>query len=644
MSYQVINPFIQFVDPTNGKPLSSGKVYFGRIDTDPKNQPTNRLNVYAVQDNGAEVLLAQPITLNGAGQPQFSGSVKQIKIELYAGELAYSLQVYSKNDALKGYTPRCGAPVDALSLGASDSTVLIAGVEAKDLASAHLITAFIDDYADLKVGDDWTDAFIAARNSLRANPVSILDDIGGTIITAYSSGVVVFGRGIYKMSCDELRITQDLGLTIKGQGSRRTNNSVRAATTILFTGTSSGYGFQQFGNGARGLTFRDLDVCYESSGFTGDLIDTLTSPGLNLNNVFVGTFGLTAITRLQTARSCIRSTYDEFINLTDVILDGAVDPYWMDDIRSIGGNPFGGAETTMTNVVIYDATGKMIRHDGNRTHSGLVMTNVTCNPISVDCTKCVAINNIDGLVINGLLCAGSVANHATDMWIDIQNCTGSITGMKLDANSPAGRIGGILHVAGNRYAADTAIEYVSGVITGGSNEYRTKGVKISPLSPIIADIGPDTFLPAVDYSYDIPADSLDLSAKINYSKELDGSSLKFRNVSSRVSVFNSDCRQTVFTDVNYIFSKTDSGRNFISSGAVAQSFTLPAGTPGITVTICKLSTATLDVIATTLYVGTGASKTNIRFAASDIGGSVTLRSFADGGWFVESISGTVTIT
>jgi len=529
-------------------------------------------------------------------------------------------------------------------LAADTSTIEIAGVKAKDLASAHLNTAFIDDYADLKVGDDWTDAFIAARNSLRANPVSILDDIGGTTITAYSSGVVVFGRGIYKMSCDELRITQDLGLTIKGQGSRRTNNSVRAATTILFTGTSSGYGFQQFGNGARGLTFRDLDVCYESSGFTGDVIDTLTSPGLNLNNVFVGTFGLTAPTRLQTARSCIRSTYDEFINLTDVILDGAVDPYWMDDIRSIGGNPFGGAETTMTNVVIYDATGKMIRHDGNRTHSGLVMTNVTCNPISVDCTKCVAINNIDGLVINGLLCAGSVANHATDMWIDIQNCTGSITGMKLDSNSPAGKIGGNLHVSGNRYAADTAIEYVGGVITGGSNEYRTKGVKLSPTIPLVALIGPDSFASAVDYSYDIPTDSVNLSAHIKYSADLDASINTFRNVSSRVTVQSVDFKQATFSDVSYVFNKKDTGRTFISVGGSNQSFTLPSGTPGITVTICKLSTAILDVIATTLYVGNGASKTNIRFAASDIGGSVTLRSFADGGWFVESISGTVTIT
>ena len=137
MSYQVINPFIQFVDPINGKPLSGGFVYFGRQDTDPKNQPTNRINVYAVQDNGTEVLLAQPITLNGAGQPQYSGSVKQLKVVTYTGENAYCVQVFSSSGSQKGYSARCAALVDTVSLGDVNSTVSIAGVAASSLASAY---------------------------------------------------------------------------------------------------------------------------------------------------------------------------------------------------------------------------------------------------------------------------------------------------------------------------------------------------------------------------------------------------------------------------------------------------------------------------------------------------------------------------
>lgn len=137
MSYQVINPFIQFVDPINGKPLSAGSVYFGRQDSDPKNQPANRINVYAVQDNGSEVLLAQPITLNGAGQPQYSGSVKQIKVELYSGETSYAIQVFNKNGAQKGYSPRVYSLVDIAGLASPSSDVSIAGVKAKDIARKY---------------------------------------------------------------------------------------------------------------------------------------------------------------------------------------------------------------------------------------------------------------------------------------------------------------------------------------------------------------------------------------------------------------------------------------------------------------------------------------------------------------------------
>lgn len=136
MSYQVINPFIQFVDPINGNPLSAGSVYFGRKDSDPKNQPANRINVYAVQDNGSEVLLSQPITLNGAGQPQYSGSVKQIKIELYAGENSYAIQVFNKNGSQKGYSPRVSSMVDVASLASATSSVIIAGKQAYKISAS----------------------------------------------------------------------------------------------------------------------------------------------------------------------------------------------------------------------------------------------------------------------------------------------------------------------------------------------------------------------------------------------------------------------------------------------------------------------------------------------------------------------------
>ena len=137
MSYQVIDPFLQFVNPASGQPLGAGSVYFGRQDSDPKNQPSNRINVYAVQDNGTEVLLSQPITLNAAGQPQYNGSVKQLRVDMYGTELSYAVQVFNKSGAQKGYSPRVTAMVDLLGLGAVNSTVLIGGVTAGNIAQAY---------------------------------------------------------------------------------------------------------------------------------------------------------------------------------------------------------------------------------------------------------------------------------------------------------------------------------------------------------------------------------------------------------------------------------------------------------------------------------------------------------------------------
>lgn len=215
MSYQVINPFIQFVDPINGKPLSAGSVYFGRQDSDPKNQPANRINVYVVQDNGAEALLAQPITLNGAGQPQYSGSVKQIKVELYAGEPTYSLQLYSKNGALKGYTPRVPALIDSASLGAVNSTVLIGGVEASDLGRK---------YSEFPTVGDKDIAALGFTAALQA-----------ALTVALDGGVVFIPPGNW--SCGEI-VLPDKNISVVGVGA-----TINATASRIFVRRKRGYFF-----------------------------------------------------------------------------------------------------------------------------------------------------------------------------------------------------------------------------------------------------------------------------------------------------------------------------------------------------------------------------------------------------------------
>jgi len=212
MSYQVINPFIQFVDPKNGNPLSAGSIYFGRQDSDPKNQPANRINVYAVQDNGSEVLLSQPITLNGAGQPQYSGSVKQIKISLYAGESAYSIQLFNKSGSQKGYSPRVSGLIDVASLASQTSTVSIAGVLASHVG--QVADSYVTPEQFGAVGDMVADDSTAIENWLASNKPLALIRLATYRLTREinmpANPIIIVGLGRLPVYAYELPIFNDV--------------------------------------------------------------------------------------------------------------------------------------------------------------------------------------------------------------------------------------------------------------------------------------------------------------------------------------------------------------------------------------------------------------------------------------------------
>ena len=165
--------------------------------------------------------------------------------EIAAGivELATAAETTTGTDATRAVHP---AGLKSALTFTQDGT----GAKPRSYDSKFKDTVSVKDFG--AVGDgvaDDTAAIRAAINSLRANAANILDTIGGSTITVHSSGTVEFGRGVYLISPDTLKIYQDLGLTLRGQGSRRTNNAIRAATTILISGASSGYGIQAYRDG-----------------------------------------------------------------------------------------------------------------------------------------------------------------------------------------------------------------------------------------------------------------------------------------------------------------------------------------------------------------------------------------------------------
>lgn len=493
---------------------------------------------------------------------------------------------------------------------------------------------------------DATADVLAAIAALRRNSVTILDTIGGTNITAYSSGTLVLPRGLVRISPDALLISQDLGLTIKGQGSRRTSNSVRAATTLLISGASaSGFGIQALRNGGRGLTLEDLDVCYESATFTGDVLDVYSAPGVTMTRAFLGTYGLTAGTRLRTARSLVRGTYDEFFKADRCVFDGAVDGWWSDDARTLNANNFGGSVTQFDHCTFYDFTSNQMRHDGARTRQGVQINSTAFNPIGASCDRSINLANVEGLQINGGGFAGSTTFKANTEWVRMSNATGHIKGAFFNDLSKAGTLDGMLEVSGNRVFCTDGFTLTGGVITGQANEFSAgaAGFKLEPTYALCVDIGPNLFKSGVTNSYSIPADSAFLAGRIAYDSASDQSASKFANASGRVAIENLDEKIITTTAASYSIAITDTGRTIAATGTSAQTFTLPAATPGTTIKVSKISSQDLTINrsgSNVLYTGTGATKTSASAVAANVGGSIEFEAYGAFGWVVKSVVGT----
>ncbi|EQA7387384.1 hypothetical protein ACX6VM_004940, partial [Enterobacter hormaechei] len=219
---------------------------------------------------------------------------------------------------------------------------------------------------------------------------------------------------------------------------------MKAATTLLCKGVSSGFFFRHYGNGARNLTFKDMDVVYENSDFTGDIVESLTSPGLTLERTRLGCYGGLLGTRVQTARSCIRPTFDEFLRCEDVVFDGAQNGFWSDGARTIPGLSFGGWGTTLINCTFYDLANSMIHHAANRGRSIVNVIGCAFNPINISPARCFDITNIEGINVTGNQFTPSTGSQPTQEWIRLLGSTGAIDGNTFSGpSSKLGTIGGV---------------------------------------------------------------------------------------------------------------------------------------------------------------------------------------------------------
>ena len=495
-----------------------------------------------------------------------------------------------------------------------------------------------------------TAAIRAAIDALRG-PATVLstDGLNSGPITVYSSGELLIGAGVFAISPDVLKITQDLGLVIKGRGSRKTNNAVIGRSVLLITGASTGFGIQVQGNGARGLVLEDIDVCYASSAFTGDVLDNFGSPGMVLNRCHLGTHGISGGTRLQTARSLVRSTYGEFVHCLDTTFDGAIDGMWFNDTREPPlppDNEFGGSGMTFTSCVFYDFTGRMIRHDGARNLKKLSLRDTAFNPITVNCTHAIDLTNVDALTIEACLFSPSVASVPTDGWLRLRNVTGSLENNEFLGNVPIGTLDGHMSINNNFFDTTTGPELLGGIFTGSGNEVSRgfAGFKIteSPIRALSFRLGPNLFKGDVTYSYYIPVDNVLIDGVIDLVATQDGSVQGFLNVSGRVSIRNHSGKRITIASTPYNVLRTDTGYR-IELTAVAAEAVLPAvNNPGLKYTLFTNGTNVIKITAPagTLLVGGGGVKTSMT-SGGDQGSYVVVENFA-GFWNVTTQVGSFT--
>lgn len=88
------------------KALANGRIYIGKIDTDPT-IPTNQIQVYIINEDDSLVPIPQPIVINAAGFPVHGGQiVKVVTVEGHSMAVmdAYGVQEFYFPNVLK-YDP-----------------------------------------------------------------------------------------------------------------------------------------------------------------------------------------------------------------------------------------------------------------------------------------------------------------------------------------------------------------------------------------------------------------------------------------------------------------------------------------------------------------------------------------------------------
>ncbi|MEH5293264.1 phage head-binding domain-containing protein [Escherichia coli] len=173
------------------KAVANGKIYIGKIDTDPVN-PENQIQVYVENEDGSHVPVSQPIIINAAGYPVYNGQIAK-----FVTVQGHSMAVYDAYGAQQFYFPNV-LKYDPDQFK-DEVEKKINWVTPEQFGAKGDALLYIDNNGDYVTNPDATDDTVAIRAAIETGKHVSFDGSKGYLISDIfdnvKSGQAISGNG-----------------------------------------------------------------------------------------------------------------------------------------------------------------------------------------------------------------------------------------------------------------------------------------------------------------------------------------------------------------------------------------------------------------------------------------------------------------